>query len=139
MNDSFAALVQRSLEVLRCEQPDAFAALASRLRDRRLRFVIDARPLDLSSDGKNVTVGPPGDSAIAELEPARRPLVDLLRGRTNLLDELARERIGLTGSAAALWELHEALLDYLRGAVRCPSFPSLLSEFENGPRGTNGE
>jgi hypothetical protein len=132
MSESFEALVRRSLEILRNEHPVAFAALARRLGRNRLRFVIDGRPFDLTGDGFTVVVGRAEAVPIAELSSSRRALVDLVRGKADLIDELRRDRIALKGQARALWQLHEALLAYLQGAVRCPSFPGLQAEFEHG-------
>jgi hypothetical protein len=36
----------------------------------------------------------------------------------------------VTGSSDDLAAFHEGFLLYLRGAVRCPSFPPLLERFE---------
>lgn len=128
--EPFADLVGRSLEILAREYPLAHRRLRERLSAMTVNLVIDDEPFGLSFTRSAVTVGAAHEGASANLRSSRRALVDLLEGREALIDAILAGRVDLIGAAEPLGRFHEGLLDYLRGAIRCPSFPRLLEDMK---------
>lgn len=61
---------------------------------------------------------------------------DLMSNRTSLLRALRKNEIVAIGSIDALARLNEAFSTFVRGAIRCPSLPALLHNYQN--QGTGG-
>lgn len=96
-----------------------------------VNLVIDDEAFGLSFSRSAVCVGEAHESASVDLRSSRRALVDLLEGREALIDAILGGRVDLIGAAGPLGRFHEGLLDYLRGAVRCRSFPELLEDMKS--------
>jgi len=122
----FMVLVRHSLERLEQECPPAHAALRHRLRDHCLWITIDGEQFSLAPVGRSLRLSPALPQATVELQTSRRTLLEVLEGSLPLLDAVLQGRLFLRGTAQALIEFHEALVIYMRGAVRCPSLPELL-------------
>jgi hypothetical protein len=74
------------------------------------------------------------DARIAEptvlLETNRPTILDLVRGRASVHEVVISNRWVIFGAVTDIRRFHETLQWYLRGGVRCPSFPSLLRDYE---------
>lgn len=122
----FMLLVQHSLEKLEQECPPAYAALCHRLCKHCLRVSVDGEMFSLSLSGSSLRLLPQVLEATVELEASRQTLLEVLEGRLPLLDAVLQGRLFLRGTSEALIDFHEALVIYVRGAVRCASLPRLL-------------
>lgn len=122
----FMTLVGHSLERLEHEYPPSYVALHHRLRRHCLQLEIDGERFSLFPDGGSLQLGEAGREVTVELRTSRRILLDVLENRLSLLDAVLQGSLFLRGTAQALSDFHEALVIYIRGAVRCPSFPALL-------------
>jgi hypothetical protein len=126
-HSSFKEFLVRSLEVLAAEKPRLHAALCT---------LLDGKELDFSIDGVRVVLRftpaiEMSDSAFAphiRLASDRAAILDVLEG-SSLEEAVVAERVALRGTLDDLVLFHDALLVYLHGAVRCPSFPRLLDEY----------
>lgn len=125
----FAQLLDRSLALMAREAPrayerlgDAFGASAVRLEvgEERIavRFAEKRHRLEASARGQ---------SALVRVD--RATILALADGELALLDAILCERLWLQGSVDAVIHFDAALLAYLDGALRCPSFPKLLREY----------
>jgi hypothetical protein len=68
-----------------------------------------------------------GPTAQALLVTGRGVLADVLDARLSLTRAVLTDALEVVGPLASLMALHEGLVTYVHGAVRCPSFPSLLA------------
>ena len=126
-------LVRHSLEKLEQECPLAHAALRHRLRNHCLWISIEGEQFSLASVDRSLRLSPALPQATVELRTSRQTLLEVLEGHLSLLDAVLQGRLFLRGSAQALIEFHEALVIYMRGAVRCPSLPELLPILRQHP------
>ena len=125
----FASFLSRSLQLLAAEASGAHQRLTIALAGRALRITVDAPPAVLR-------FGEQGFDWIDEHQPAdmdlrvdRQTLLDLIDARIALVESILQDRFHLRGPVEAIEWFYDALLIYLDGAVRCPSFPGLLAEF----------
>lgn len=126
----FAWFLDRSLSTLREEMTPAYDRLVQEIRGRTVRLWVDAEPDHVLEESGSIRVVSAPLSFDVEFRASRPVLKALVGGRLTFLDGLLRDRIHLQGSIEDLLVFHDALQTYLRGAVRCPSLPGLLGEFE---------
>jgi len=139
VDSSFAGFVRRSLLALSREAPAAHRALATCMGTLSIAASVDHEPLVIAAHGDQLFVRSGAVPAAAQLATTRRALRCLLRAEHSLLDAIMNDELELRGTTDALARLDDCLSLYLRGAVRCPSFPSLLDEFLNGSRAARGD
>lgn len=126
--ERFGELARRSLDILAREHPQAHAALARRLAGLAAALRIDGERVILQVEAGVPVISTGAAEVEVELRATRRALLRLLDGEASLLDAVRDGSVALSGGIGALARFHDALLDYLRGAVRCPSFPPLLDD-----------
>lgn len=124
----FADALRTSLALLRRECPTAWRRMCARLGRRALTIRVDGVAVDVAGHHVHVEVGAPAQP-IVEVETSRAAIVALADGRDDLLDALLAERVVIRGGVADVHALYEGLVDYVRGAIRSPSFPQLLARF----------
>jgi hypothetical protein len=129
-HSSFEDFLLRSLRLLASEKPHVHAAMCT---------MLDGKELELSIDGARVVLR--FTPEIAVMDASRAPHIRLESDRAAVLavldglcleEAVETERITLRGAIDDLVLFHDALLTYLHGAVRCPSFPRLLDEYRRG-------
>jgi len=131
-----AGLLDESLAVLQREQPAIYARLCEALVGLRLDIRVDRESMSVGFEpaGHRVTAeviameGPAG----ARFRASRGAVLDVLDGRISLAEAVLSGRLEAYAPLPRLLELHDALLLYVNGAVRCPSFPALLDRFRAG-------
>jgi hypothetical protein len=119
----------RSLHALAREAPAFYAHLCATLRGQRLHVNRGREEFALHFQGETVVTAPPDGSEDLHLGVDRRTILALFDGELTLEEALLQDRLTVRGSLAQVSDMFDALLIYLRGAIRCPSFPSLLSDF----------
>ena len=120
-------LLAESFLALAREQPALHARMCGQLQDRVVETWVDAERFFLcfTPDGARVeTAERPADARILA---GRRALADVLGARLSLTEAVLTDALEVVGPLASLMALHEGLVTYVHGAVRCPSFPSLLA------------
>ncbi len=131
----FGALLRRSLDALQAEHPAAYAQLARALGRVAVAVSVAGERSLLTFSGEHCVAPAPQEiSAPVELATDWATLDALLDGKMTLLSAVRNERLYLRGAIADLGRFHEGLMLYLRGAVRCPSFPSLRADVRAAAR-----
>lgn len=130
---SVTAFVERSLQVLQQEMPDAYYLLCGMLAPRELLLVVDGEQTPLAFTPSAARLLPAPQQPLVTLRTGRRVILDVIDARLTLQEAVAANAIVLQGAVDELALFHDALLTYVRGGVRCPSFPHLLARFRQSP------
>lgn len=117
--ESFAALAR--------EQPALHARMCEQLQGRKVEVCVGAERFLLGFDPGLARVEPVGPPADALLLTGRRVIGDVLDARLSLTRAVLTDALEVVGPLASLMALHEGLVTFVHGAVRCPSFPALLA------------
>jgi len=127
----FAGFLRQSLALLAAESPVHLAAMASAFRARQVRIMIDDEAaVQLTSDGRALRFSPEAVDAAVEVSFSSRDLLRVLGGDETLDDAIIEGRVAVRGRCPDVLAFDEALRAWLHGAVRSPSFPSLLHRLE---------
>jgi hypothetical protein len=121
--------VERSLTALEREAPAFHAQLCSTLRGRRVRITGDGDPFALRFDAGTVTNTEPDGSEDVLLSVGNQALLELVDGQLSIEEALRQDRLEMRGQLRGVVDVFDALVIYVRGAIRCPACPPLLSEF----------
>jgi hypothetical protein len=121
------------------EQPALYSALCKALGCTRIDARVEAERVRIEGGGNDIHVLAAAPNAVCNVDAIRvasdlTTIDDLLDGRTSLLDVVWNDRVLLRGSLDQLLVAHDALLVFLRAAVRCPSAPELLRRFRRDVR-----
>lgn len=136
----FPAFLERSLELLADEVPEAYAALGRSLARCPLGIVIDGSSSVLWFENGRHALARAGARG-AELRTTGSVILALVDGDATLLETLRSDALFLRGTTDAIAHLDTALGAYLAGAVRAPSFPRLLDRYRRSiaaPRPSRG-
>lgn len=123
----FADLVERSLAALRREHPEAYGRFGRTLAGTTVALRVDGEAMTLAFDGE-ASLHRGASAAPVEFTATCAALLDLVQGRLSLRDAVRSGRADLRGAVPALARFDEALMLYLHGAVRSPTFPALVRE-----------
>lgn len=128
-----AGFVGASLTTLRQECPTAYVQLCMLLEPREVLLSIEGETVALAFDhaGAHILPRPRGPTLL--LQTTRQTILDVIDDRLRLDEAVLADEILLQGAIEDLALLYEGLLTYVRGAVRCPSFPPLLDRFREAP------
>lgn len=103
-----------------------------RLSPRKILLQIDGEPIYLVFSPGGVKLNRKEMSTTnARLITSRGTILDVLDARLTLEEAVQTNAIQLQGHVDDLTAFHDGLLMYVRGAVRCPSFPPLLERFRH--------
>lgn len=120
-------LLAESLVALAREQPRQHARLCEQLQDRTVEVRVEAEHFLLRFAPEGARVERAGAPSEARVLMGRRALGDVLAARLSLAEAVLTDAVEVVGPLDTLMALHEGLVTYVHGAVRCPSFPSLLA------------
>jgi diacylglycerol O-acyltransferase / wax synthase len=115
--------MRSSFEVLRLECPAAFSHVCRRLASRTLALEVDGDTVVLAFRPNTVEVVPALERPDLRLSTTSDAILSILSARWTLEEAVRADAIVLNGGTEDLARFHDALLDYVRGAIRCPSFP----------------
>ncbi|MGD8854558.1 MAG: hypothetical protein PVI28_19500 [Gammaproteobacteria bacterium] len=121
-----------SLEKLRDEHPQVYERLCASLAPRTLLLTIDGEPVRLRFEAQRHINPDRLPEASVHLETTRETILAVIDAHYSLEGAVEAGLIELTGATEDLSAFHDGLLLYVRGAVRCPSFPSLLERYRRG-------
>ncbi|WP_437335482.1 hypothetical protein WME98_25045 [Sorangium sp. So ce296] len=127
-----ARLLAESFAALAAELPEAHARVSARLAGRAVAIRVDGERFVVEADGGAPQVRAAGadeEAAAVRVATSRRAILDVLDARRSLAEAVLADEVEVVGALERLVEAREALLAYVHGAVRCPSFPALLERF----------
>ena len=124
-----AGFIIRSLDTMRQEYPTAYFLLCGTLAPREVLLIFDDEFVALHFTPGEVRWLPQTANPTVRLRTTRQSILDVIDGRLTLHQAIESDVITLWGSVDDLALFHEGLLTYIRGAIRCPTFPNLLDRF----------
>lgn len=128
-SETFAGFVHESLALLRCEVPAAHAAMCAPVAGRRVAIDADGEAFALRFERNVVHAAAPEAGPELSVRTSRRAVLALVDARYSLLEAVLNEHLDVRGTPDDVIAFHDALVAYLHGAVRAPSFPGLLRRF----------
>jgi len=124
------AIIADGFRALAAERPDELARLCALLDGRRLALTVDGEAISVAFAAATVSLARASDAAPSvALTLSRRLIADVIRAETTLAGALLDGRLVAVGALDELERLHDALLVYVHGATRAPTFPSLWRRF----------
>jgi hypothetical protein len=123
------AFVEASLTSLREEFPQAYYLMCRKLAGRTVLLSIDGEEIPLAFETRTARVAAKLARADVRVRTSRESILDVLDARLSLQGAVESGGLELWGTTEDLELFHEALLIYVEGAVRCPSFPTLLDRY----------
>ncbi len=123
-----ASFIARSLDAIEHEVPAAWLRLCEALDGRSIRLVVDGEAARLRGRDGGLRLDDGGAAAV-DVRTAHATILELLDGRVTLLDALLDDRIVVRGAPEDVLGFHDALICYLHGGVRSPSFRPLLDDY----------
>lgn len=131
---SFRAFLARSLDAIGREAPAIHRELCRSLADSVVCLCIDEERMVVLPRHDDLVIRDDVPGVTVELVTDSATLLDLTSGATSFLDAALDERLVVLGGVDEVVRFYEALILYLQGAVRSPSLPWLLGEFERSRR-----
>lgn len=125
----FAFFLEASLRVLAREAPASARRVADALGPAGVRVAVDGAARVVRGRGDALLCEAERSPAAVDVATDRTTVLGLVDARTTLMDALLEERFRVRGPVEAVIRFDDALLAYLDGAVRCPSFPTLLRDY----------
>jgi hypothetical protein len=128
-----ARLLGESFAALEDELPTAHARLCAGLAGRAVAIDVDGERFVVALAGGQARVAsvPAGEDTAAGVRVAtsRGAILAVIDARRSLVEAVLADEVRVVGELDRLVEAHQALVTYVHGAVRCPSFLSLLQRF----------
>ena len=134
-SESFTGFVHESLHLLQREVPAAHAAMCAPVAGRTVAIEADGEALSLRFGVDAARAADPASAADVRVRTSARAVLALADGECSLLEAVFGDQLVLQGTPEAVIAFHDALVAYLHGAVRAPSFPGLLRRFRARAQG----
>jgi hypothetical protein len=128
----FADFLEASLDALAEEKPRSRRRLDAAMTSRPVRFDVEGDSFVLHFEASGFRMLEPGRPAALDLGLSKQTVLDLVEGRISIDEAIWTDALALRGSVDELASFFDALLVYLRAAVRCPSFPDLFDRYRQG-------
>jgi hypothetical protein len=122
-------LLTESFGVMALELPAAWIRFCASLQGRIVELAVDDERFTVHFAVGTAVVHGLSDSADAHTRTTRRTILDVLDARLSLRDAVMGDLLQVVAPLQMMDQLHTGILAYVHGAVRCPSFPSLLTRF----------
>lgn len=126
---TFAALISTSFEVLSAECPDAYTRICQLLAPHEVCLTVGAETVSVRFQPEQAEVLSLPHEPVVFLSAAKKTLLDLADARYTLESAIMRDLLHVRGKMDHLIRFYESLQFYIQGAVRCPSFPGLLTYY----------
>ena len=133
-NPSFGAFLTQSFATLGREVPDIYARMCRQLSPRSVSLRVDGELTCFEFRQGRAQRVEPIEQPVIEVKTEREVILGLVDARHSLEQAILADRLLLRGSPDDLLAFHEALMTYLHGAFRAPSFRKLLLEFRGAPK-----
>lgn len=127
--DTIRHLLERALQTLAVELPSGFTRLCSVGRGSSIELGIDdERFLVVFDDTGGVDLtdaDADADPATVHLTTSRATVAAVLGGGLSLTDAVDTDRLSIQGPVDRVVQLHDTLVAFMQGAVRCPSMAAI--------------
>jgi hypothetical protein len=129
VDSSFSALLEVSLTVLSQECPEAYLRICQRLNSREVHLTVDTETVSVRFQSESAQVLQAAQQPTIYVSSTKQTLLDLIDARITLEYAITRDLIHVRGKMDDLIDFYESFQLYIQGAVRCISFPALLSDY----------
>ena len=129
MPRSLRMFFERSLDALAVEAPAFHESLCRTLNNRQVCIRATGERFTLTVTGRRIDLVAPSGAEHIRLDVTAGVILALVDGELLLEEALRTGRLSVYGGVAHVPDLFDALVIYVRGAIRCPSFPVILSDF----------
>lgn len=126
---SVAQFLMESFSLLAAELPPAWARFCACLEGRSVQIRVDKEAFVVRFAGGRPVIAAPDEAYDASVETTRQTIFDVLDARLSMRDAIVRDVLRVTAPLPTVTRLHEGIIAYVHGGIRCPSFPSLLKRF----------
>jgi hypothetical protein len=127
----FADFLRESFDALRRELPEVHGVMCGCLAEREVELRVGEEIVSLAFTATDVELRPSCGAPAAAVRTSRAGILDLIDARSTLLDSVLAGRLELAGTLDELARFHDGLMAYLHGAMRAPSFRSILRRFRD--------
>jgi hypothetical protein len=117
------------VQLLRDEYPEAYFHICDTLQGRSLTLVIDGDETWIVARRFELLFVERLERSDVEIRSDSATVLDVIDARLTLNSAIHGGRLVAIGSREDLSACHEALVFFVKGAVRTPSLPLLLQEF----------
>jgi hypothetical protein len=126
---SLRQFIEDSFVAVRRDAPRVFQQLCTTLSGRCVAVRSSHEEFWLRFQKRDVHVVAAGVAEDVRLSIDRQTILALVDGELTIEDALRDDRLELYGAVERVTEFYDGLQVYVAGAVRCPDFPRLLTEF----------
>ena len=124
-----ADFIGESLVTLQRECPLAYHRLCTILAPRELLLIVDNEQVALTFQRTGARIIPQTERPAVTVWLTHQTILDLVDARLSLNDAVMSGAMDMKGTLENLVTFYDGFLLYLKGAVRCPSFPPLLDRY----------
>jgi hypothetical protein len=121
--------IETGLNLLRREFPRAYFLMCSRIGRRSIALTVGGELLFIEGSEFAVEFRDSIDNPDVRLQTDGGTILAAIDAELTLEQAVRDGRLAAIGRSEDLGAFHEALLLFVRGAVRSPSFPALLARF----------
>jgi hypothetical protein len=125
----FGSFLSASLDVLRSEAPGSYRCIYEKLDGRTVAIEVDGERLSITPRWDRLVPCVSTENVAVRASSTRAALVRLLEGELDLTRAILDDDVVLIGALDDLTAFYDGLIAYFMGAIRCPTFPKLLSAF----------
>jgi hypothetical protein len=133
----FAAFLARAFSTLEREMPTAYRAMCARLARHPVLLHVDTESVALVFTATHARFVASVPAPRVLVRTSRATILAVLDAEATLMDAVLDERLRLWGGTDDLLTFHDALMLFVHGAVRAPSFSALLRAYR-GDGGVDG-
>jgi hypothetical protein len=124
-----AEFVKAAMVLLREEFPRAYFLICANLAGRAISIDVDGEQVYLDCKILELLFPDGIENPDVRIATSRRTILDAIDARVTIEEAIRDGRLFASGRQEYISSCHTALLFFVRGAVRSPSFPALLQEF----------
>jgi len=126
---NFAEFVKTAVALLREEFPRAYFLICAEIAGRTISGECDNQKVFLDCQTLEVLFPDYIDDPEVRAETSRQTILDAIDARVTIEEAIRDGSLFISGPKDYVVRCHSALLTFVRGAIRSPSFPALLQEF----------
>lgn len=126
---NFAEFVKTAMALLRDEYPRAYYLICAEIAGRTISIECDNQTVFLDGTALEVLFPDRIESPGVRAQTSRQTILDAIDARVTVEEAIRDGRLFISGPKDDVVRCHSALLMFVRGAVRSPSFPALMQEF----------